>query len=128
MFPGRKFTPDGHLIGSIGEVIAAHMYGLTLLSNSTEGHDAVSGSGRLVEIKATQVRSVALRSKPTHLIVLKLSNDGQAEEVYNGPGDLAWENAGTMQKNGQKSIGLSKLKGLMENVSSAQRINQISQK
>ena len=23
LFPGRKFTPDGHLVGSIGEVIAA---------------------------------------------------------------------------------------------------------
>lgn len=23
MYPGRKFTPDGHLVGSIGEVIAA---------------------------------------------------------------------------------------------------------
>ena len=24
LFPGRHFTPDGHLVGSIGEVIAAH--------------------------------------------------------------------------------------------------------
>lgn len=22
-FPGRKFTPDGHLVGSIGEVLVA---------------------------------------------------------------------------------------------------------
>jgi hypothetical protein len=22
-YPGRKFTPDGHLVGSIGEVVAA---------------------------------------------------------------------------------------------------------
>ena len=28
--PGRHFTPDGHLIGCIGEVIAADRYGLTL--------------------------------------------------------------------------------------------------
>ena len=26
LFPGRKFTPDGHLVGSIGEVIAARMF------------------------------------------------------------------------------------------------------
>ena len=31
LFPGRKFTLDGHLVGSIGEVIAAHRYGLELL-------------------------------------------------------------------------------------------------
>ncbi len=23
LFPGRRFTPDGHLVGSIGEVLAA---------------------------------------------------------------------------------------------------------
>jgi len=27
LFPGRKFTLDGHLVGSIGEVIAAYMFG-----------------------------------------------------------------------------------------------------
>ncbi len=31
LFPGRKFTPDGHLVGSIGEVIAANLYGWELL-------------------------------------------------------------------------------------------------
>ncbi len=31
LFPSRRFTPDGHLVGSIGEVIAAHRYGLQLL-------------------------------------------------------------------------------------------------
>ena len=30
-YPGRRFTPDGHLVGSIGEVYAAEKYGLTLL-------------------------------------------------------------------------------------------------
>ena len=28
-YPGRKFTPDGHLVGSIGEVIAAETLNLT---------------------------------------------------------------------------------------------------
>jgi hypothetical protein len=27
-FEGRKFTPDGHLVGSIGEVVAAYAFGL----------------------------------------------------------------------------------------------------
>lgn len=31
MFPGRHFTPDGHLVGSLGECLAAHHYGLQLL-------------------------------------------------------------------------------------------------
>ena len=38
--PGRHFTPDSHLIGSIGEVIAADRNGLTLTTASTKGIDA----------------------------------------------------------------------------------------
>ena len=30
-FPGRHFTLDGHLVGSIGEVMAAYYYGLTCI-------------------------------------------------------------------------------------------------
>ena len=47
-YPGRKFTVDGHLVGSIGEVIVAEHYGLSLLPNSTKTHDAVSKEGKQV--------------------------------------------------------------------------------
>jgi hypothetical protein len=30
MFPGRHFTPDGHLVGSLGEGLVAHHYNLEL--------------------------------------------------------------------------------------------------
>ena len=122
LFPGRRFTPDGHLVGSIGEVIAAHRYGLQLLPHSHQGHDARTPSGVLVEIKATQGSSVALREQPVHLIVLHLGKTGEAAEVYNGPGAPVWESAGAMQKNGQRPISLSKLRKLMLKVPSAQRV------
>lgn len=52
--PGdRKFTPDGHLVGSLGEVIAAHDYGLELLPPSAPTHDAVAADGRMVQINTT---------------------------------------------------------------------------
>lgn len=113
LFKPRKFTPDGHLVGSLGEVIAARRYGLQLLTQSTKGHDARTKDGRLVEIKATQGKSVALRSEPDHLIVLKLDKSGAATEVFNGPGALVWKNCGNMQKNGQRSISVTKLGSLM---------------
>ena len=34
--PGRHFTPDGHLVGSIGEAVAAARYGLELTTACTE--------------------------------------------------------------------------------------------
>jgi hypothetical protein len=94
LFPGRRFTPDGHLVGNIGEVVAAHRYGLNLRAHSTQGHDATSSTGIQVEIKATQGSSVALREEPQHLIVLHLAKSGVAAEVYNGPGAVVWSACG----------------------------------
>lgn len=122
LFPGRKFTPDGHLVGSIGEVIAAHRYGLALAPASSESHDGSATDGRLVEIKATQGNTVALRAEPEHLIVLHLNKEGQATEVFNGPGALVWTSCGAMQKNGQRPVSLSRLRKLMEQVPAGQRL------
>ena len=116
LFPGRRFTPDGHLVGSIGEVLAAHRYGLTLLAASNKGYDAVTPQGLCVEITATQGSCVALREEPAHLLVLKLSPQGEATEIYNGPGSLAWAAAGAMQRNGQRPVSLSRLRKLMAQV------------
>ncbi|MGK2886595.1 MAG: DUF6998 domain-containing protein [Rhodococcus sp. (in: high G+C Gram-positive bacteria)] len=121
-FPGRPFTPDGHLVGSLGEVLASHYYDLDLLPCSTECHDARTHDGRLVQIKATQGTSVGLRAEPNHLLVILLKKNGTIEEVYNGPGQLAWQHCGKPQKNGQSPISLSKLRKLMNDVPEAQRI------
>ena len=122
LFPGRRFTPDGHLVGSIGEVLAADRYDLQLLPASSETHDATTRDGLSVQIKATQGRGIAIRSEPQHLLVLKICRDGSVEEAYNGPGNLPWEHAGKMQKNGQRPISLTRLKRLMEDVDEASRL------
>ena len=98
-FPARRFSLDGKLVGDLGEVIAAEMYGLELVDNpSTKGHDAIrvdeDGLRKRVEVKATQVetqRSVIAFSAtvfddpPDELIVLVIQSDGSVEEAYNGP-------------------------------------------
>lgn len=88
LFPGRHYTPDGHMIGSIGEALAASYYDLELFPASAETHDARSRDGRLVQIKATQVNCVSLSSEPEFLLVLKIHSDGTFSEIYNGPGAL----------------------------------------
>lgn len=122
LFPGRKFTPDGHLVGSIGEVLAATRYQLELLPASAKTHDARDSAGRWVQIKATQGSSVGISSEPDFLLVLKLNKDGQIEEVYNGPGKPAWEATGKGSRTGQRPISLRKLKTLMQSVSSSERV------
>lgn len=51
----RRFTLDGHIIGSLGEAIAALEFGVELEPASTRGCDGTV-DGYPVQIKATQVR------------------------------------------------------------------------
>lgn len=123
-FEGRKFTPDGHLVGSIGEVLAAYHYDLSLYDSSTPNHDACCPSGREVQVKATQRSMVGLRCEPEHLLVLKIGRDGAFEEIYNGPGKTAWDAAGPLQKNGQRPISTSKLTALMNRIPDNARLDR----
>jgi hypothetical protein len=89
LFPERPFTPDGHLVGSLGEVVAAFLYGLKLERCSTAGFDARTATGQTVEIKLTGGESVAIASElekiPDFLLVFRLNPKEGFEEVYNGP-------------------------------------------
>lgn len=122
LFPGRHYTPDGHMIGSIGEALAASYYGLELFPASEETHDAKAPDGRLVQIKATQINRISLSSEPRWLLVLRIHRDGTFSEEYNGPGKLAWEHCGKMQKNGQRPISLAKLRKLRAEVPDSVRL------
>lgn len=125
MFPGRHFTPDGHMVGSIGEALAAHYYGLTLNPASTKGFDAVK-DGKKIEIKATQGNRVAFRSCPEYALVLRIDESGQFEEVFNGPGHIVWQEfAGkTVPSNGQFQISLKKLAALNLLVADTERVKR----
>lgn len=122
----RHFTPDGHMVGSIGEVLAAYHYGIELFDASYEKHDGTV-SGRDVQIKATQRSTVAISSAPDYLLVLKISQEGVAEEVYSGPGNLVWNlvREKPRPKNGQYQIRLSRLKTLMESVAPSDRLERL---
>jgi hypothetical protein len=109
-FPGRKFTPDGHLVGSIGEVIAARALGLELHRASFAGHDAQDDQGRNVQIKLTGGKGVSMYSNCDRLVVLRIVSPEEAEIVYDGDGDPAWNAAGKQQKNGQRRVTLSALR------------------
>ena len=66
----RKFTLDGHLFGSTGEVYAAKKFDLTLLKSSYKGHDAKDKNGNLVQIKVTQKTSVgSLNPQKQNLVI-----------------------------------------------------------
>lgn len=124
MYPGRHFTPDGHLVGSIGEVFAAERYGISLFTAGCETHDGKAPDGRLVQIKATQRRSVGISEKPDYLLVFSIDDEGRLSEVYNGSGLPVWQlfSGKKRPKNGQYQVSLTRLRELNERVSSRDRI------
>lgn len=126
MFPGRHFTPDGHMVGSLGECIVADAYNLKLEKASNAGFDARTNDGIEVEIKATQSNSVAFRSNPQHAIIIKINKDGTFDEIFNGPGSMIWEKIGHRPpyKNGQRTITLKSLSLLNEQIRPSDRIQK----
>ena len=135
LFAGRPFTPDGHLVGSIGEVVAEYIYDLDLEPCSNPGYDARTKDAlQTVEIKLTGGTRFNLRwdGEPNSetadvLICLKLDSQG-FQEIYNGEFPLALLTEKKPQNNGQMSLALSKLKQLnpelLPKIRSFQSINR----
>ena len=126
----RKFTIDGHLNGSIGEVIVAEAFNLKLEKGATPMIDARTkdGTNRTVQIKATQINRVSFASKQEHekapdqVIVISIDKSGDWAVEFNGPGKVIYEHLGKPQKNGQSQISLTKLRRLMADVPEEQRL------
>jgi hypothetical protein len=129
LFPGRKFTPDGHMVGSLGEAIAAIEYGVELYHSV--GHPRVDGrvGGREVQIKTTQGTSVALKKQSSGdlLLVIKLNPDGTWERIYDGDAARPWGTLAGQEESGlrEKTISLKRLQELQLEVAANDRIRRI---
>jgi hypothetical protein len=119
LYPGRHFTPDGHLVGSIGESLLAERFGLQLMTASNKGYDAVDPNGRKIEIKVTQRRQFAFSKNlrdDISIIAAVLSKQGDLEVVYNGPSlPVAQEiQKKPPTKNGQHQVSVKKMREMNE--------------
>lgn len=122
-FPGRHFTLDGHLVGSIGEVMAAYYYGIELYRASVSRHDGIV-DGREVQIKIMQQDNIVINDEPDYLIVMYLSKMGDVYEVYNGTGKLPWDTASKRDSHNNRHMRVNKLMELDADVLNADRIPQ----
>ncbi|PWH82260.1 DUF6998 domain-containing protein [Brumimicrobium oceani] len=112
----RKFTVDGHLLGSIGEVYAKEKFNLELLKNSEKRHDAIDpATNKKYQIKITQRNKVGLSSEPDNLIVIKIKESGLPVISYKGCGKIVWESI-KHKKGKQKFISINQLSVLKQNV------------
>ncbi len=119
-FPDRLFTPDGRMVGDIGEAIASLKFKVILDKTSKKHWDGhrigLSGEKREVQVKATQ-RDETYLKKPPHdgdLVVIKINHDGTYDCFYDGPIGKVWDflKDKKLDNTGAKTIKLNKLKTL----------------
>ncbi len=85
-----RFTLDGRLVGDIAEATAADAFDLILCAKRTPGVDAVTRSGRTVQVKSSAIGEGPAFTpgdgRAEHLIFLRLDLDHCLAHVeYNGP-------------------------------------------
>ena len=120
-FPERHFTLDGHLVGSIGEVMAAYYYGIELYKASAQVHDGIV-DGREVQIKIAQQDDIVINEEPDYLLVLYLTKKGDVYEVYNGRGKEPWDTASKRDSHNNRHMRVNKLMKLDLDVKPKDRI------
>ena len=123
VFPEKSFKLDGILIGNIVEVLTAQAYGITLYRQSEKTHDG-EVDGKKVQIKGTQGKdSIVIREEPEYLLVEYLDKEtGTIQEIYNGPGALAWQYRSYVPSMNFYTIRINKLLELDGNIPDEERI------
>ena len=120
LYPAKRFTLDGRLVGDIGEVLAEQDYDLELLPGLQRHYDANGGDGKRIQIKTTMKDALTFPADhvPDHYLGLKLSEDGTISEVFNGPGRLIAEYLRRRKppKTNLHSVSLSALRTLQVTV------------
>jgi hypothetical protein len=123
-FPKKSFTIDGRLVGDIGEIIAALEYGIELYEVQKANHDGETSDDRKVQVKATFKDSLTYKTVPDYYLGFKLFEDGQYEEIFNGPGNIIYEHYKHRKGIGEKQLSfpVKKLKKLSGMVPESERI------
>ena len=126
VFPEKSFKLDGILIGNIVEVLTAQAYGITLYKQSEKTHDG-EVDGKKVQIKGTQGNAaIVIREEPEYLLVEYFDKEsGTIQEIYNGPGDLAWQYRSYVPSMNFYNIRINKLLELDKTIPDEKRIKQV---
>lgn len=119
-FPNKPFTPDGRMVGDIGEAIASLKFNVVLdekLKKHWDGYRIDSaGNKRDVQIKTTQRDETYLKKPPQDgdLLVFKIDRGGGWKCCYDGPILRVWDSLIGQKPDdtGAKFVKLNKLKGI----------------
>ena len=92
----KQFSLDGKLVGDIGEVLVAEKYGIELYDENTAVYDGFEiATGRKVQIKASfknySYFPYGENKLPDFFLSVNILENGELEELYNGPGSFVME-------------------------------------
>lgn len=126
VFPEKSFKLDGIIVGNIVEVMTAHAYGMTLYRQSEKTHDG-EVDGKKIQIKGTQGNDyISIKEEPEYLLVEYLDKKtGTIQEIYNGPGSIAWQAASYSQSLNHYMMRINRLLELDKTVPDDQRIKAL---
>jgi hypothetical protein len=90
----KPFTPDGRMVGDVGEALAERFFKIRLEENQKAGYDAVLEDDESVhvEVKMTKKGVFQFRKLPDRVIAISLEGEqDKVEVVFNGPGKILIE-------------------------------------
>jgi len=112
----RLFTPDGRMVGDIGETVAQFFYLVDLHGVGKHVWDGTY-NGRNVQIKATGGKETYLKKPPKGgfgrglLLVFQINREsGEYKPIYNGDIQRVWDEIGAGTD--ERIISLKRLKKL----------------
>ena len=111
--PEFRWTYGGNLVGDFGEYMTAHHYGLTLAGRGSTGHDAVTSSGKTVQVKTNHSsQTIGFRGEADLMLAIRITDDGEFEELYFGEFKRVVENSSFSARDNKRTITVRKLKEL----------------
>lgn len=124
LFPKKKFTLDGRLVGDLGEMVAEIIYDIEVYDKIVHYYDAECNDGRRIQIKTTFKQHLTFNHNPDYFLGLKFFPNGDFEEVYNGPSNNIYEYYKHRKGIGTNllSFPVSILKNLSESIPKEERI------
>jgi hypothetical protein len=131
---GLKFTLDGRLVGDIAEALVREHFDLLPPKTRTGGVDAVTRSGKTVQVKATGKEKTGAAFTPgkgyaDHLFFLRINFEANtATVIYNGPEAPIRKLLPKGKWTGTRTIPLAVMQTLAKGVSSRQSIRLKSTK
>lgn len=131
----KQFSLDGKLVGDIGEVLTAEIYGLKLLEENTPVHDAEEiATNRMVQIKSSfkgyYYFPFGEERIPEYFLSVQIEEDGNIIEIFNGPGRFVYERYILQDnikpyKNSYYTLSKGKLLSLNEQIPLEEKIKKV---